>query len=115
MAEERLRRNLEMALDPGPDFPSHQWLSRTMAALDEEAHPRTRARGLAATRGSLGLAWRGRRLAAVVMVIALAAAATAGFLAIHSKFSPSTVHGPRFQVKNAGAPACAARLPASLR
>ena len=107
MAEERLRRNLEMALDPGPDFPSHQWLSRTMAALESEAHPRTRARGPAAARGSLGLAWRGRRLAAVVVVIALAAAATAGFLAIHSKFSLSTVHGPRFQVKNGGAPACA--------
>jgi photosystem II stability/assembly factor-like uncharacterized protein len=43
MAEERLKRNLDDAFDPGPDFPSHLWLSRTMALLEKEApSPRRR-------------------------------------------------------------------------
>jgi sugar lactone lactonase YvrE len=33
MAEERLRRNLDRAFDPGPDFPNRLLLSRTMAML----------------------------------------------------------------------------------
>lgn len=36
MAEERLKRNLESAFDPGPDFPHRLWLSRTMAALEPD-------------------------------------------------------------------------------
>ncbi len=33
MADETLRRNLDRAFDPGPDFPQRLLLSRTMAAL----------------------------------------------------------------------------------
>jgi photosystem II stability/assembly factor-like uncharacterized protein len=35
MAEETLRRNLQWAFDPGPNFPNPLLLSRTMAMLDE--------------------------------------------------------------------------------
>jgi photosystem II stability/assembly factor-like uncharacterized protein len=45
MAEERLRRNLDTALEPGPDFPSPLWLSRTMAGLAVEAPARTHRPG----------------------------------------------------------------------
>jgi photosystem II stability/assembly factor-like uncharacterized protein len=44
MAEERLKRNLDVAFDPGPDFPSHLWLSRTIDLLGRET-PATRRRG----------------------------------------------------------------------
>ena len=36
MAEETLRRNLDSAFDPGPDFPHPLLLSRTIAILDAE-------------------------------------------------------------------------------
>ena len=41
MAEETLRRNLDGAFDPGPDFPDPRLLSRAMAAVDsaDRAHP----------------------------------------------------------------------------
>jgi len=94
MAEERLRRNLDVALDPGPDFPSRAWLSQTMAAIENDVPRATRIRGIAAARDPLDLLWRGRRVAAIVAVIALAVAATAGFLAIHSKVGPAPVHPP---------------------
>jgi photosystem II stability/assembly factor-like uncharacterized protein len=44
MAEERLKRNLDVAFDPGPDFPSHLWLSRTIGLLERET-PAPRRRG----------------------------------------------------------------------
>jgi photosystem II stability/assembly factor-like uncharacterized protein len=37
MAEETLRRNLDSAFDPGPDFPHRLLLGRTMAMLEKEA------------------------------------------------------------------------------
>jgi len=37
MAEETLRRNLDTAFDPGPDFPNPLLLSRTIAMLDADA------------------------------------------------------------------------------
>src|SRR5450631_1868051 len=47
MAEERLKRNLESAFDPGPDFPHRLWLSRTMAALElEDRASRGRSRSV---------------------------------------------------------------------
>ena len=44
MAEESLRRSLDAAFDPGPDFPDPRLLSRTMATLAEvESAPTKRA------------------------------------------------------------------------
>lgn len=77
-----------------------------MATLESEADPWTGARDQAAGIGWLSLAWRGKRLAAVVTVIALFLAATASFLVIHSKFGPHTVHAPRHQVKSPGVAVC---------
>ena len=94
MAEERLRRNLDSALDPGPDFPSHQWRSRTMAAIASEVPRGNSVRGIRAVPSPYDALWRGRRFAAVVALIALAVAATAGFLAIHSRFAPAPAHPP---------------------
>jgi photosystem II stability/assembly factor-like uncharacterized protein len=43
MAEERLKRNLDVTFDPGPDFPGDLWLSRTIGLLEREmAGPRRR-------------------------------------------------------------------------
>ena len=42
MADERLRRRLGDALDPGPGFPSSSLLSRTLAGLDQELMSRRR-------------------------------------------------------------------------
>jgi photosystem II stability/assembly factor-like uncharacterized protein len=43
MAEDTLKRNLDRAFDPGPDFPHPLLMSRTMAMLDAEA--KTAGRG----------------------------------------------------------------------
>jgi photosystem II stability/assembly factor-like uncharacterized protein len=43
MADDRLKRNLDRAFDPGPDFPHSLLMSRTMAMLDAEA--KTAGRG----------------------------------------------------------------------
>lgn len=94
MAEERLRRNLDIALDAGPDFPSRLWLSRTMAAIEKEAPRSTRARGIGGGTELFDLLFRSRRLAAVVALIALAVGATAGLLAIHSKVGPAPAPVP---------------------
>lgn len=107
MAEERLRRNLDAALDAGPDFPSQLWLSRTMAAIEKTAPRSTGVRGIGGTTGLFDLLLRSRRIAAVVALIALAVAATAGLLAIHSKFGPAPAHVPKYGVRSPGAPVCA--------
>src|SRR5256885_2773357 len=104
MAEERLRRNLDIALDPGSDFPGRLWLSRTMAAIEKEAPRSTGARHIGSVPSPFEFLWRGRRLAAVLAVIALALAATAGFLALHSKSRPAPAHPPKDQVRSPGAP-----------
>src|SRR5438105_11297263 len=39
MAEEILRRNLDRAFGPGPDFPHPSLLSRTMAAVRQDVAP----------------------------------------------------------------------------
>jgi hypothetical protein len=107
MAEERLRRNLDLAFDPGPNFPSRLWLSRTIAALDEEATPRSGRLGRLPT--SRNLLWRGGRLAAVPLLVAVTVAATAAFFALHRSFGPSPAHFPPFQVRGIGAPVCAGK------
>lgn len=107
MAEERLKRNLDIALDAGPDFPNQLWLSRTMAAIEKEAPRSTGARGIGGNAGVFDLLSRSRRLAAVVALIALAVAATAGLLAIHSKFGPAPAHVPKYGVRSPGTPVCA--------
>src|SRR5579864_466480 len=89
MAEERLRRNLDRALDPGPDFPSHLWLSRTMAALERENPERSPGNRAPFGRTSSNWPLLTRRLAAVLAVIVLAVAATAGFIAIHRLVAPT--------------------------
>jgi photosystem II stability/assembly factor-like uncharacterized protein len=105
MAEERLRRNLEVALDPGPDFPGRLWISRTMAAIEPQT-PRSTVRDRTVATDAFEFLRRGRRLAAVVAVLVIAAAATVGFLAIHSRFGPAPAHVPRFGISGPGAPVC---------
>jgi photosystem II stability/assembly factor-like uncharacterized protein len=110
MAEERLRRNLDAVFDPGPDFPSQVWLSRTMAAVHEEriALQRRGSRGVGRMRGLL---WPGQRLFAIVTLVVLAVVATIAFLAIHRSVLPVPVpaHFPPFQLKSVGAPVCAGK------
>jgi photosystem II stability/assembly factor-like uncharacterized protein len=97
MAEERLRRNLEVALDPGPDFPSHLWLSRTMGLVGAQA----KALG-EVQRKPRRLRWFGRipqtglRFLAAVITVVLAIASLAVFLALHHPVqTPApTTHGP---------------------
>ena len=55
MAEEMLRRNLDRAFDPGPDFPNRLLLSRTMAMLDADVVSAGRSKRL--ERPSIG--WLG--------------------------------------------------------
>lgn len=89
MAEERLRRNLESAFDPGPDFPHRLWLSRTMAMLAKEAASHDRNRRWSSL-GSPHLSWLrpGMRLAALLTVVVVAVATTAVFLALHKFATP---------------------------
>lgn len=76
MAEERLKRNLAVALDPGPDFPGHLWLSRTMAAIESDLGRRGRnVRG--GSRGSRTLLPLVAALLAVVIVLGLVFASRA--------------------------------------
>jgi photosystem II stability/assembly factor-like uncharacterized protein len=85
MAEETLRRNLDSAFDPGPDFPHPLLLSRTMAILDAEA--KTAGRGqerlMSHPRLSAALPRRNLQLVAAALVVVLAVAAVAAFLAIN--------------------------------
>jgi photosystem II stability/assembly factor-like uncharacterized protein len=85
MAEETLRRNLDSAFDPGPDFPHPLLLSRTMAILDAEA--KTSGRGqerlMSHPRFSAALPRRNLQLMAAALVVVLAVAAVAAFLAIN--------------------------------
>lgn len=75
MAEETLRRSLETAFDPGPDFPDRLLLSRTMAAL-ETAGP------TAPRRRRFRMSTRAMPLMATALVAVLLLAAAGAFLAI---------------------------------
>src|ERR1700693_1924038 len=85
MAEETLRRNLDSAFDPGPDFPHPLLLSRTMAILDAKAKTagRGRERLMSHPRFSAALPRRNLQLVAAALVVVLAVAAVAAFLAIN--------------------------------
>jgi photosystem II stability/assembly factor-like uncharacterized protein len=79
MAEEALRRNLEGAFDPGPNFPDRLLLSRTMARLEKELP-------YAGPKGRLSF---GRikphasgRLVAALLIATVCVAASGAFLAI---------------------------------
>jgi pimeloyl-ACP methyl ester carboxylesterase len=80
MAEEILKRNLDQAFDPGPDFPSRLLLSRTMAVIAEDAarptKVRHRLRVRLVTAPSL-------RLMAAALVLLLTVAAVGALLILH--------------------------------
>lgn len=104
MAEETLRRNLESAFDPGPDFPDGLLLSRTMAILRAESGTTVRARWS----GRHRLSWQrpAIRLAAILMVVIVAVAATAAFLTMHRFLAPVPAHTPPFKVNAPGVGIC---------
>jgi hypothetical protein len=76
MAEETLRRSLDRAFDPGPDFPDRLLLSRTMAALETTA---TRPR----RRGVFRWSPRAMTLIGAAIAAALVVTVTGAFLAIN--------------------------------
>lgn len=91
MAEERLRRNLDTALDPGPEFPGRLWLSRTMAALERDAEHA----GGSGHRPPIGWSWwgalrPGRKVAAVIALIVMVIASTAAFVALRVAITQNT-------------------------
>jgi photosystem II stability/assembly factor-like uncharacterized protein len=104
MADETLRRNLDMAFDPGPDFPHPLLLSRTMAILRAEAGTTVRTRW----NGLHRLSWLrpAIRLAAILMVVIVAVAATAAILTMHRFFAPVPAHTPPFKVTAPGVGIC---------
>jgi len=78
VAEELLRRNLERAFDPGPDFPSRLLLSKTMALVGSVGQERRR-------RGKFGISltpatWR---LVAAALVVLVIIGAVGVFLSTH--------------------------------
>lgn len=83
MAEETLRRSLDRAFDPGPDFPDRLLLSRTMAMLDKEIRATgrdTRWKSRQRTPLSWLLPRAVLQIAAGVLIVVLVAAAAAAFL-----------------------------------
>ena len=102
MAEEILRLNLDRAFDPGPYFPHPSLLSRTMAMLDVEVNRPHRRPSYALPT----LPRAAMQLVAAVMIVVLAVAAVAVFLAIHHPFGPTPVHAPPFRITAPGASAC---------
>ena len=81
MAEEILRRHLDLAFDPGPDFPHPSLLSRTMAAVAQDAVRPVRRRKLDRP------AWL-LPLVAALLVIAIAMAVIASNLLHHRPTVP---------------------------
>ena len=93
MADEMLRRNLDRTFDPGPDFPHHLLLSRTMAMLDAEAPAggRDQGRGRNGSWFSATFPTTGLRLIASALAVMLAVAAIAVFFATRYPLSPTPV------------------------
>lgn len=112
MAEDRLRRNLDEAFGPGPDFPDGLLLSRTMAALEAEegpSVPRRRRRGAVRGAGFVQVSPRMSRWLAGALIALLLVAAVGALLAIQHFFnSPSpagwTGCGGVFQCTNVTVP-----------
>src|SRR5260221_8427866 len=94
MAEEMLRRNLDRAYDPGPDFPSPSLVPQTLASLGAEMLPAGR------TRVGWHPAWI---LPAVAALLALALV-TALLISAHA-LRPRAVQvkQPEFNIPAAGA------------
>lgn len=84
MANETLRRNLDRAFDPGPDFPDPLLLSRTMATLDAEAKigGRVRERRVIALLGPRTMALVAALLAVAIVVSLVFAARTLHLISI---------------------------------
>jgi pimeloyl-ACP methyl ester carboxylesterase len=86
MAEERLRRNLDEAFDPGPGFPDQLLVSRTVASIGdvEKRTPRSRPSHRRDRR-----AWPSMSPAlATALILVLLAAAFGAFLALQRVLSP---------------------------
>ena len=107
MAEERLRRNLDEAFDPGPGFPDPMLVSRTVALLDvAERRPRPRGTGVAGRQRPWG---RLNPALAAVLVVAILVAAAGAFVAVQHLFpSPTPAKwgscGGVFQCATVGVP-----------
>jgi hypothetical protein len=96
MAEETLRRSLDRAFDPGPDFPDRLLLSRTMAMLDKEIGATgrgTRWKSQRRTPPSWLLPRAVLQLAAGALIVVLVAAAVAAFLEFRYRGPESTPAG----------------------
>ena len=90
MAEETLKLNLDRAFDPGPDFPNRLLLSRTITMLGAEADQPRGTRPL--TRRAFPRA--AMHVVAATVIVAVAVAAIAAFLATHHPVGPVPVHAP---------------------
>lgn len=85
MADEVLRRNLDRAFDPGPDFPHRLLVSRAMAVLATEAKiaGRTQDRFRRKTWFRVALPQTGTRLMAALLILLLVVAAAGALLAVN--------------------------------
>jgi photosystem II stability/assembly factor-like uncharacterized protein len=83
MAEETLRRNLDRAFDPGSDFPHPLLLSRAMALLAAEAQAGRRGQERRLPAFMTAFSPRAMQLVAAFLMVALAVAAAAAFVAIN--------------------------------
>lgn len=95
MAEETLRRNLDRAFDPGPDFPHRLLLSRTMAIVATEAKAAGRTQGRSKSKSWFSLALpqtSARPIAALLIVLLLIAAAGALLALSQYRHQPIPVH-----------------------
>lgn len=103
MTEQTLRRNLDSAYDPGPDFPDRLLLSRTMALVRAEAASADRRNRLKRSE-RWPLSWLGPAIglvptlqlaAAVLLMVALAVASMGLFFLVHQLTVPAKpVGGP---------------------
>lgn len=81
MADDTLRRNLDRAFDPGPDFPHRLLMSRTIAMLYAEV--KTGGRGQERRMPHLGQPWA-LALVAALITVAIVATLVVGARLLHS-------------------------------
>src|SRR5207247_8657395 len=86
MAEESLRRSLDAAFDPGPDFPDPRLLSRTMATLAEVESAPTKRAPARRTPIVLEPPTRGGRLVAAALIVLHPLPAAGAFVAVQLYF-----------------------------
>ena len=82
MADEVLRRNLDRAFDPGPDFPNRLLVSRTMAILATEATTAGRTEDRKKW-FNVALPQTSTRLMAALLLLLLVVAAAGAVLAVN--------------------------------